>query len=151
MRSLSLNAAMNCERREQQTFRAERYLNPIRNSTMIHWSGYNWKRLRLSAVLLAPNRFKSLVIAAQMSLQLNCLVIVPSEIFEHVAWSSLMPWKAWYHINWNVCLKKYISQRRNVFVGILFPEVPALVAQRPKQLVRNGIKFSEATKTWGSD
>ena len=103
MTSLSLNAAMNCERREQQTFRAERYLNPIRNSTMIHWSGYNWKRLRLSAVLLAPNRFKSLVIAAQMSLQLNCLVIVPSEIFEHVAWSSLMPWKAWNHIKWNVC------------------------------------------------
>ena len=36
MRILSLNAAMNCERREQQTLRAERYLNPIRNSTMIH-------------------------------------------------------------------------------------------------------------------
>ena len=103
MRILSLNAAMNCERREQQTFLAERYLNPIRNSTMIHWSGYNWKRLRLSAVLLARNRFKSLVIAAQMSLQLNCLVIVPSELFEHVAWSSLMPWKAWNHIKWNVC------------------------------------------------
>ena len=43
---------------------------------MIHWSGYNWKRLSLNAVLLAPNQFKSLVIDTQMSCQLNCLVIL---------------------------------------------------------------------------